>query len=121
MKRLLILILSLVMLGCLWGCQSEKEATVEEGCTKYSLVSMGMENLIMSAQEARDISGIDDLYLKFYEDGTAKMRVGEEIIEMEYDEGYLWRSGTPDEKASYTIENDVVVLIDGGMVYTFKK
>lgn len=118
MKRVLMLILCLTLLGGLLGCQSEEE---EVGCTKYALVNISVDDMIMSAEEAREVSGIDDLYIKFYEDGTAKMRVGEEVIQMGYDDSYVWRTDSPNDKVAYTLEQDVVTLIDGGFVYTFKK
>ncbi len=118
MKRILMLILCLTLLDCMWGCQNKEE---EVGCTKYELVSISVDNVTMSAKEAREASGIDDLYIKFYEDGTAKMRVGKEVINMGYDEGYVWRTDSPNDKVAYTLEQDVVTLIDGGFVYTFKK
>lgn len=120
MKRFLCMILCLVALLCLAACSQEKEAA-EEGCTKYKLKSMGMGQMIMSAQEAREASGIQDLYLKLYDDGTAVLRVGKEPLEMCYDATHLWLPDAPQEKIPYTIEGDTLTFVDGAMAYTFEK
>ena len=117
MKKIFTLILTLLLVATLFGCKNQAEA----GCEKYNLESVGMGNMIMSGDEARQDSGISDLYLKLYEDGTAEMRISEEIIHMEYADGLIWRADTPDQKIHYTVTDDTLSIVDGAFTYTFTK
>ena len=117
MKKIFTLILTLLLATALFGCKNQPEA----GCEKYNLESVGMGNMIMSGDEARRDSGISDLYLKLYEDGTAEMRISEEIIHMEYADGLIWRADTPDQKIHYTVTDDTLSIVDGAFTYTFTK
>lgn len=118
MKKIFTVMLSLILLlGCLTGCQEKAEA----GCTKYTLESMGIGEMTMSGSQARRESGISDLYLKLYDDGTAEMRVSKEIVKMEYADGQIWRTDTPDAKVTYTINGNTITITDGAYTYTFTK
>ena len=122
MKRVITVLLCLVLLGCLWGCQETKEKAKEaqeENCTKYSLSSIIMDSMTMTGEEAREYSGIDDLYIKFYEDGTAKMRLEKEPLNLCYDGEYLWQADNPEEKVSYAMNGISVAVYDGAFTYNF--
>ena len=120
MKRCIAIVLCLVLALGMAAC-SEKKTQVEEGCTKYKLKSISMGEMVMSAKEAQESSGIQDLYLKLYDDGTAVLRIGKEPLEMCYDDTYLWLPETPDEKITYTIMGDQLTFVDGAMTYIFEK
>ena len=119
MKRVMALLLCLVLLGCLWGCEEKDTKAEEKPCTKYSLSSIIMDNMTMTGAEAREYSGINDLYIKFYEDGTAKMRLEKEPLHLCYDDQYLWQADNPEEKVSYSISGIAVSVYDGAFTYNF--
>mgnify|MGYP003294320113 CR=1 FL=1 len=117
MKRSLGIILCAVLLvGLLCGCQAEKP-----GCTKYTLVQMGLEGMLQSAATVRQVTGIRDLYLKLYEDGTAQMRVSQEIIELAYEDGKIWRVDDPSVVCQLVLQGSTAKVIDNFYVYEFKK
>ena len=118
MKRIFAI---LAVMLCLVACTREKQAPAEENCTKYQLVSIGMGNMIMSAQEAKETSGIQDLYFKLYDDGTAKLRIEKDPIVLVYAEGQLWTPEDPETKIPCQIQEDTVIITDGAFVYEFKK
>ena len=120
MRRIVGIILCVLMLGTLWGCK-ESQSTEEGNYTKYALVSMGMSGWNMSAKEVQEYSGVKDLYLKLYEDGTAKIRVDKTPKDMVYDENYIWQTENPDLKMSYVIDGNTLTITDGAYTYIFEK
>ena len=117
MKKLLLCALCLVLaLSCLCACNGE-----EEGCTKYTLKSMGIGDMQNTNKQVQQITGVKDLYLKLYDDGTAKMRVSKEIIDLVYDETHIWRPTDPDTKYDLIFHEDAVMVVDGAYFYQFVK
>lgn len=119
MKKILaVWICALLVLCCIAGCGSD---AVEENCEKYTLVRMGPNEMLQTADQVREATGISDLYLKLYDDGTAQMRVSREIIELEYGDDLIWRPEDPDTVYALVILDDSVTIIDNFYIYEFAK
>lgn len=119
MKRVLsVLLCTVIVLFCFAGCKGE---TAEENCVKYSLVRMGLNDMLQTADQVREATGVSDLYLKLYDDGTAKMRVSKEVISLQYGDDLIWRPEDPDTVYALVILGDSVTIIDNFYIYEFAK
>ena len=118
MKKFLSIFLCILLLACCFtGCKE----TVEENCVKYTLVRMGPEEMQQTAAQVKEATGLSDLYLKLYDDGTAQMRVSKEIIALEYGDDLIWRPEDPNTVYALVILGDTVTIIDNFYIYEFAK
>ena len=82
---------------------------------------MGLSDMLQTAQQVREATGISDLYLKLYDDGTAQMRVSKQIIQLQYSDDLIWRQEDPDTVYALVILGDSVTIIDNFYIYEFAK
>ncbi len=116
MKRILLLLLILSLL-CFTGCAEEETGT------KYTLVGIQLtDGGYMNESVLRQQSGGEDLYIRLYDNGTAKLKIQKgEPVEMHYDDLYIWNPQTPDLKAAYHFEDNGLSILDYPFLYHFEK
>lgn len=120
MKKVFLILLTISLCLCFFGCNNSK--SLIRTTETYTLISYGIQGNSMNQAELLQKSGGQYLYLKLHSDGTAEMKVtAGDPIQMEYADGLIWRSETPDITATYTIEDNTVTILDGAYTMVFRK
>ena len=89
---------------------------------RYVLVYAEMEGEKLTAADLA-LLGLteEDCYLDLAEDGTGKLVLMGESMDIEWEEGKLWMPGAPDEIIPYTVNGDEITIDMMGLVLILKK
>lgn len=63
----------------------------------------------------------EKVILKLNEDGTGTFGFDGDVVNMRYDEEYIWEDGIPDSRVSYKIEGNTLTMYHGEEKAIFRK
>ena len=135
MRGMICLMLALCMVMCFAACEKDDDDKKSDksvaGTYQFYEMTQDGETITMADLEEQleqyaeymdeEIDMDEFCVLKLNKDGTGKLILMGEEMEMEYDDEYIWPVDDADEKVEYTFKSGKFTMEQDGMKLVFKK
>lgn len=89
---------------------------------RYELTTMEMDGQVIDIEKMKILAGEDiEMYIELREDGTAILKMNEEITDMLWADGKIWPKHNTTDVSSLVIDGTVLTMERDGFKLIFEK